>query len=65
MSQDWVSRWHNVARATRYPSLEFGALKNENPWQGSHFIEWLTDEVEPVTRADTLLPYPFSASSRS
>jgi isobutyryl-CoA mutase len=27
-------------------SLEFGLLKNENPWQGSHFIEWLTDEVE-------------------
>ncbi len=25
---------------------EFGLLKNENPWQGSHFIEWLTDRVE-------------------
>jgi methylmalonyl-CoA mutase len=27
-------------------ALEFGLLKNENPWQGSHFIEWLTDLVE-------------------
>ncbi len=27
-------------------ALEFGLLKNENPWQGSHFIEWLTDTVE-------------------
>ena len=27
-------------------SLEFGLLKNENPWQGSHFLEWLTDTVE-------------------
>ena len=27
-------------------SLEFGLLKNENPWQGSHFVEWLTDMVE-------------------
>ncbi len=27
-------------------SLEFGLLKNENPWQGSYFIEWLTDLVE-------------------
>jgi methylmalonyl-CoA mutase len=25
---------------------EFGVLANENPWQGSAFIEWLTDEVE-------------------
>ncbi|MFI5143878.1 MAG: methylmalonyl-CoA mutase family protein, partial [Thermoanaerobaculales bacterium] len=25
---------------------EFGLLANENPWQGSHFLEWLTDEVE-------------------
>jgi methylmalonyl-CoA mutase len=25
---------------------EFGLLKNESPWQGSHFIEWLTDRVE-------------------
>ncbi len=27
-------------------SWEFGLLKNENPWQGSYFIEWLTDVVE-------------------
>ncbi len=27
-------------------SLEFGLLKNENPWQGSHVVEWLTDRVE-------------------
>jgi methylmalonyl-CoA mutase len=27
-------------------SKEFGLLANENPWQGSHFIEWLTDQVE-------------------
>ncbi len=27
-------------------SLEFGLLKNENPWQGSHLIKWLTDRVE-------------------
>jgi len=25
---------------------EFGLLKNENPWQGSYFLEWLTDRVE-------------------
>jgi isobutyryl-CoA mutase len=25
---------------------EFGLLGNENPWQGSAFLEWLTDEVE-------------------
>ncbi len=25
---------------------EFGLLKNENPFQGSHFVEWLTDTVE-------------------
>ncbi len=25
---------------------EFGLLANENPWQGSAFLEWLTDEVE-------------------
>jgi isobutyryl-CoA mutase len=25
---------------------ELGLLKNENPWQGSFFIEWLTDLVE-------------------
>jgi methylmalonyl-CoA mutase len=27
-------------------ALEFGLLKNENPLQGSHIIEWLTDTVE-------------------
>jgi methylmalonyl-CoA mutase len=27
-------------------SKEFGLLANENPWQGSQFIEWLTDRVE-------------------
>jgi len=27
-------------------ALEFGLLKNENPFQGSHFVEWLTDLVE-------------------
>ncbi|MEN8163521.1 MAG: methylmalonyl-CoA mutase family protein, partial [Acidobacteriota bacterium] len=27
-------------------SLEFGLLKNENPLQGSHIVEWLTDWVE-------------------
>lgn len=25
---------------------EFGFTKNENPHQGSHFVEWLTDRVE-------------------
>ena len=25
---------------------EFGLLANENPWQGSAFVEWLTDRVE-------------------
>lgn len=25
---------------------ELGLTKNENPWQGSFFIEWLTDQVE-------------------
>ncbi len=25
---------------------EFGLLANENPWQGSAFLEWLTDRVE-------------------
>ncbi len=25
---------------------EFGAGRNENPWQGSDFVEWLTDQVE-------------------
>jgi isobutyryl-CoA mutase len=27
-------------------ALEFGLLKNENPWQGSYFVDWLTDFVE-------------------
>ncbi|HQN94718.1 MAG TPA: methylmalonyl-CoA mutase family protein [Thermoanaerobaculales bacterium] len=27
-------------------ALEFGLLKNENPLQGSQFVEWLTDVVE-------------------
>jgi methylmalonyl-CoA mutase len=27
-------------------ALEFGLLKNENPLQGSHLVEWLTDTVE-------------------
>ncbi len=27
-------------------ALEFGLLKNENPFQGSHIVEWLTDWVE-------------------
>ncbi len=27
-------------------ALEFGLLKNENPLQGSHIVEWLTDRVE-------------------
>jgi methylmalonyl-CoA mutase len=27
-------------------ALEFGLLKNENPLQGSHIVEWLTDWVE-------------------
>jgi methylmalonyl-CoA mutase len=26
--------------------MEFGLLKNENPFQGSHIVEWLTDAVE-------------------
>jgi methylmalonyl-CoA mutase len=26
--------------------MEFGLLKNENPLQGSHIVEWLTDTVE-------------------
>ncbi|HOU53398.1 MAG TPA: methylmalonyl-CoA mutase family protein [Myxococcota bacterium] len=25
---------------------EFGLSRNENPWQGSDFVEWLTDQVE-------------------
>ena len=31
---------------------EFGLLKNENPLQGSHFIEWLTDVVEEAVLAE-------------
>ncbi|MCP4902968.1 MAG: methylmalonyl-CoA mutase family protein [bacterium] len=27
-------------------AMEFGLLKNENPFQGSHIVEWLTDWVE-------------------
>jgi methylmalonyl-CoA mutase len=27
-------------------AMEFGLLKNENPLQGSHIVEWLTDVVE-------------------
>jgi methylmalonyl-CoA mutase len=27
-------------------ALEFGLLKNENPLQGAHIVEWLTDTVE-------------------
>jgi methylmalonyl-CoA mutase len=27
-------------------ALEFGLLKNENPLQGSHIVEWLTNVVE-------------------
>ncbi|MEW6336257.1 MAG: methylmalonyl-CoA mutase family protein [Acidobacteriota bacterium] len=33
-------------------SMEFGLLKNENPWQGSHAIEWLTDAVEAAVLAE-------------
>jgi len=33
-------------------TLEFGLLKNENPWQGSHFIEWLTDMVEEAVLSE-------------
>ncbi|MGC8916760.1 MAG: fused isobutyryl-CoA mutase/GTPase IcmF [Thermoanaerobaculum sp.] len=33
-------------------TLEFGLLKNENPWQGSYFIEWLTDRVEEAVLAE-------------
>ena len=31
---------------------EFGLLENENPWQGSHFIEWLTDQVEEAVLSE-------------
>ena len=27
-------------------SMEFGLLANENPWQGSYVVEWLTDRIE-------------------
>ncbi len=27
-------------------AMEFGLLKNENPLQGAHIVEWLTDTVE-------------------
>jgi methylmalonyl-CoA mutase len=33
-------------------ALEFGPLKNENLWQGSHFVEWLTDAVEAAVLAE-------------
>jgi methylmalonyl-CoA mutase len=33
-------------------TLEFGLLKNENPWQGSYFIQWLTDRVEEAVLAE-------------
>lgn len=33
-------------------TLEFGLLKNENPWQGSYFIQWLTDKVEEAVLAE-------------
>ena len=31
---------------------EFGLLANENPWQGSYFIRWLTDMVEEAVLAE-------------
>jgi methylmalonyl-CoA mutase len=33
-------------------TLEFGLLANENPWQGSYFIQWLTDKVEEAVLAE-------------
>jgi methylmalonyl-CoA mutase len=33
-------------------AMEFGPLKNENMWQGSHFVEWLTDAVEAAVLAE-------------
>ncbi len=33
-------------------ALEFGLLKNENPWQGSYFIQWLTDRVEEAVLSE-------------
>ncbi len=33
-------------------SQEFGLLKNENPWQGSHFVAWLTDAVEEAVLSE-------------
>jgi methylmalonyl-CoA mutase len=31
---------------------EFGLNRNENPWQGSYFLEWLTDTVEAAVLAE-------------
>ncbi len=31
-------------------AMEFGLLKNENPLQGSHIVEWLTDTVEEAVQ---------------
>jgi len=31
---------------------EYGMAKNENPTQGSYFVEWLTDEVEKAVLAE-------------
>ena len=33
-------------------ALEFGLLKNENPWQGSYLVDWLTDTVEAAVLAE-------------
>jgi methylmalonyl-CoA mutase len=33
-------------------SKEFGLLKNESPWQGSYFIQWLTDKVEEAVLSE-------------
>ena len=33
-------------------AMEFGLLKNENPLQGSHIVEWLTDTVEEAVLAE-------------
>lgn len=33
---------------------EFGLVKNENPQQGSYFIEWLTDQVEEAVLEEFL-----------
>lgn len=40
---------HSVRRAVAIQMIinkELGLTKNENPWQGSYFLEYLTDEVE-------------------